>query len=51
MRRFFIKLGHRVLTEELVALMRRLDLDGDSLVTFHEFYEAVTPISIVISNR
>jgi len=33
-RRFFIKVGHKPLKEELSNVMRRLDLDGDNKVSF-----------------
>lgn len=44
LRRFFKKVGHMPLKGELIAIMRRFDLDGDSCISFQEFYEAVTPI-------
>ncbi len=31
---FLRKMGHFVKTEELVAILRRLDLDGDTRITF-----------------
>lgn len=47
-RRFFIKVGHRPVKEELNNVMRRMDLDGDSKISFFEFCEALTPITINI---
>jgi len=39
------KMGHQVLKKELVAILRRLDLDGDSKITFQEFNEGLKPVS------
>jgi len=38
-------MGHQVLPQELVAIVRRLDVDGDSRITYNEFVEALTPVS------
>jgi Ca2+-binding EF-hand superfamily protein len=31
---FLRKMGHQVIKPELIAIIRRLDLDGDSKITF-----------------
>lgn len=36
--------GHQPLKDELIAIMRRFDLDGDARLTFQEFAEALTPV-------
>jgi Ca2+-binding EF-hand superfamily protein len=36
-RRFFIKVGHKPVKEELSNIMRRVDLDGDCKISFYEF--------------
>jgi Ca2+-binding EF-hand superfamily protein len=36
--------GHQPLKDELIAIMRRFDLDGDARLTFQEFTEALTPV-------
>ena len=38
-------MGHRVQPEELTAIVRRLDIDGDLRVGYNEFVEALTPVS------
>ena len=38
-------MGHQVLPEELAAIVRRLDIDGDAKITFEEFVEALSPVS------
>lgn len=43
-RRFLKRAGHQPLKEELMAIMRRFDLDGDAKLSFTEFAEALTPI-------
>ena len=43
-RRFLKKIGHSPVKEELIAIMRRFDLDGDAKVSFQEFVEAITPV-------
>lgn len=43
-RRFLKRAGHQPVKEELMAIMRRLDLDGDMKLSFSEFTEALTPI-------
>ena len=43
-RRFLKRVGHQPLKAELVAIMRRFDLDGDAKLSFTEFSEALTPI-------
>ena len=42
---FLRKMGHQVLKAEITAIIRRLDLDGDSKISFSEFNEAVRSIS------
>jgi Ca2+-binding EF-hand superfamily protein len=41
LRRFLKRVGHTPLKGELVAIMRRLDLDGDKRISFAEFGEAL----------
>ena len=43
-RRFLKRVGHQPVKEELTAIMRRFDLDGDAKLSFQEFAEALTPI-------
>ena len=43
-RRFLKKIGHSPVKGELIAIMRRFDLDGDAKVSFQEFVEALTPV-------
>lgn len=50
-RRFFIKVGHKPLKEELANVMRRIDLDGDNKITFYEFSEAFNPIELSLVNH
>jgi Ca2+-binding EF-hand superfamily protein len=38
-------MGHQVLKKELVAILRRLDTDGDSKISFQEFAEGIKPVS------
>ena len=45
MKIFLRKMGHHVVKKELVAILRRLDLDGDSKISYHEFVEGVKPVS------
>ena len=44
MRRFLKRVGHQPIKQELTAIMRRFDLDGDAQISFTEFSEALTPI-------
>ena len=44
-KRFLTRMGHQVLPQELVAIVRRLDIDGDSKIGYHEFIESMTPVS------
>ena len=44
MRRFLKRVGHQPIKQELTAIMRRFDLDGDAQISFAEFAEALTPI-------
>lgn len=39
------KMGHQVIKNELVAILRRFDLDGDSKISFPEFVEGLKPVS------
>lgn len=43
LRAFLIKTGHYPREEELVALVRRLDCDADSRITYAEFSESIKP--------
>ena len=43
-RRFLKRVGHQPVKQELTAIMRRFDLDGDAKMSFTEFAEALTPI-------
>ena len=43
-RRFLKRAGHCPIKDELTAIMRRFDLDGDAKLTFAEFSEALSPI-------
>lgn len=47
LRRFFIKVGHQPLKQELTNIMRRFDLDGDRIVTVQEFCEALLPTVVI----
>ncbi|CDW85220.1 ef hand family protein [Stylonychia lemnae] len=42
---FLRNMGHQVIKKELVAILRRLDLDGDSKISFQEFAEGIKPVS------
>ena len=44
-RMFLRRMGHKVLKPELIAIIRRFDIDGDSRVSFREFNEAIRPSS------
>ena len=44
LRRFLKKIGHSPVKDELIAIMRRFDLDGDAKISFNEFVEALTPV-------
>jgi Ca2+-binding EF-hand superfamily protein len=48
LRTFLKRMGHQCLKSELVAILRRFDLDGDSKISFPEFSEAIKPTSIDI---
>jgi Ca2+-binding EF-hand superfamily protein len=47
---FLKRMGHQVLKQELIAIIRRFDLDGDSMISFKEFVEALTPLSPELLN-
>jgi hypothetical protein len=36
-------MGHQPLKPELIAIIRRFDLDGDAKISFHEFSEGLKP--------
>ena len=42
-RRFLKRAGHQPVKDELTAIMRRFDLDGDAKLTYAEFEEALSP--------
>lgn len=44
LRRFLKRVGHEPTKSELLAIMRRMDQDGDACVSFLEFKEAVGPV-------
>lgn len=44
-RMFLKRMGHQVLKPELIAIIRRFDLDGDSRISQAEFVEAIKPIA------
>ena len=46
LRRFLKRVGHNPLKEELLAIMRRIDQDGDACISFYEFEEALTPVCV-----
>ncbi len=48
---FLRKMGHHVVKKELVAILRRLDLDGDSKISYHEFVEGMKIVSPEIVPR
>lgn len=39
------RMGHIVQPKEVVCILRRLDIDGDSRVSFQEFVEAISAVS------
>lgn len=44
-RRYLQNMGHQVLPEEVKAIIRRLDIDGDQKINFDEFVESISPVS------
>ena len=46
LRRFLKKIGNSPQKNELNAIMRRFDLDGDAKISFQEFVEALTPVQV-----
>ena len=44
LRRFLKRIGHEPKKSELLAIMRRMDQDGDACISFLEFREAVSPV-------
>ena len=38
-------MGHQPIRKEIVAILRRLDLDGDSKITFQELVEGLKPVN------
>lgn len=51
LRRFMKKIGHNPTKNELVAILRRFDLEGDCQVSFPEFCEALTAIHVRVQNH
>ena len=45
MRRYLSSMGHQPLPDEVNAIMRRLDIDGDQKIDFSEFVESINPVS------
>lgn len=43
-RRFMKNMGHQVKNDEVDAVIRRLDIDGDKLVKYSEFVESLSPV-------
>lgn len=41
LRRFLRNMGVLLTKGELVALIRRIDLDGDAKISYEEFYEGI----------
>lgn len=41
LRRFLRNMGVLLTKQELIALIRRIDLDGDAKISYEEFYEGV----------
>ncbi len=44
LRRFLKQMGHEPKKGELLAIMRRIDQDGDACISYSEFEEAVAPV-------
>lgn len=44
-RRYLQNMGHQVLPEEVKAIIRRLDIDGDQKINYNEFVESISPVS------
>lgn len=38
-------MGHQSEQEEITAILRRLDIDGDQKITYKEFKEGMGPVS------
>jgi Ca2+-binding EF-hand superfamily protein len=38
-------MGHKVMPREVAAIVRRLDIDGDSQIGYSEFVESMSPVS------
>jgi hypothetical protein len=45
------RVGHTPLKGELVAIMRRLDTNGDKRISFAEFSEALEPMALKIYQK
>jgi len=43
-RLFLKKMGHQPVKAELISIIRRFDVDGDSKISFQEFSEAIQPV-------
>jgi Ca2+-binding EF-hand superfamily protein len=44
-RRFLKNMGYRASKKEIVAILRRLDMDGDAKVSFKEFEAGFMPVT------
>jgi len=44
LRRFLKRVGHQPVKKELVAIIRRFDMDGDARISYEEYVEALTPV-------
>ena len=50
-RKFLIQVGHKPLQEELLCIMRRIDLNANNRITYDEFCEAFSPIHMRVDLR
>lgn len=44
-KKFMTRMGHQVLPKEIEAIIRRLDVDGNTIIKYPEFVESVSPVS------
>ena len=44
-KQFLKRMGHTVQPKEVYCILRRLDVDGDSCVSFDEFVEAISTVA------
>ncbi len=51
MRAFLKKAGHYPTEEEVVAIIRRLDLNADSSISYAEYSEALKPQEFSLQNQ